>query len=438
MKLLSSKTLFFIFLTLFFNLISKCQAPAITSFFPTNGKPGDIVTIFGLNFNSTPTNNIVAFGTIKATVNSGSSTSLTVTVPNGAKYAPISVLNTSTQLYAESNSLFIPVSSVLKASIGASDFATRVDLDTIGTNINEIKIADFDSDGKMDIAVSSAFGVNGISIFRNISTPSSISFAPTQVIPFSEEIWGLVIGDIDGDGRPDFVTYNYADSIVFFKNTSTNGSISFVKELSIKVVGDVPSALSDMDGDGKLDLVSCDEINRFISIFKNNSSGGAFSFSTPFHFSTGSGNLPIDTEIVDLDGDSKKDIVVSHEGGRFSIFRNTSTLGNISLATKQDFISSGSHPYFSLKVGDLDGDGKIDIAIPNSTGAGGTNAHTVNIFRNTSTIGNINFAARQNFATDFIPGSLSIGDLNGDGKLDLVTGNFPPSFLCIGLIYNSL
>ncbi len=424
MKFFKSK---FFYLVLSFFLIGstlKSQVPTITSITPSKGKPGDVVTISGTNFNAAISNNIVSFGSIKAVVNAASATSLTVTVPSGITFAPISVLNTATQLYAESNTLFVPVSSSLKASIGAGDFAPRFNLDATA-NVNETQLIDFDGDGKLDIGVTSTASTKEISFFRNTSTPGNISFSSKQSIVFSEEVWGLVTGDINGDGKPDFVTYNYADSIVIFKNTSTSGTISFVKELSIQVVADVPNALSDIDGDGKLDLVTCDEINRFISVFRNTSSVGTISFSTPTNFATGSGNEPLDVEIVDLDSDSKKDIIVANYDGRISVFRNTSSSGNISLAARQDFTSTGTHAYFSLKAGDFDEDGKIDMAIPNSTVSGGANAHTVNVFRNTSTTGSINFAARQNFATDFIPNSLSIGDLNGDGKIDLVTGNFP-------------
>src|SRR5689334_6045149 len=65
--------------------------PVISSFSPTTGAAGTAVTITGANFSITPTNNTVYFGTVKATVTAASYTSLTVTVPPGALYQPISV-----------------------------------------------------------------------------------------------------------------------------------------------------------------------------------------------------------------------------------------------------------------------------------------------------------------------------------------------------------
>ena len=60
------------------------------------------VTITGTNFNTTPANNVVYFGATKATVSASTASSLTVTVPTGATYAPITVLNTGTSLAAYS------------------------------------------------------------------------------------------------------------------------------------------------------------------------------------------------------------------------------------------------------------------------------------------------------------------------------------------------
>ncbi len=69
-----------------------------TSFTPSSGPIGTNVTITGTNFNSVPANNIIYFGAVRATVTSGTTTSLNVTVPAGATYQPISVLDNSTGL----------------------------------------------------------------------------------------------------------------------------------------------------------------------------------------------------------------------------------------------------------------------------------------------------------------------------------------------------
>ena len=67
------------------------QVPTIISFTPASGTIGTSVTIIGTNFSATPTNNIVFFGATKATVTAATTTQLTVTVPAGATYQPVTV-----------------------------------------------------------------------------------------------------------------------------------------------------------------------------------------------------------------------------------------------------------------------------------------------------------------------------------------------------------
>src|SRR5687768_772965 len=78
------------FFLLFFSLYMHA-IPIITSFSPLSAKKGQTVTISGSGFDAVPSNNIVYFGIIRATVTGGNTNSLSVTVPSGATYDPISV-----------------------------------------------------------------------------------------------------------------------------------------------------------------------------------------------------------------------------------------------------------------------------------------------------------------------------------------------------------
>ena len=82
----------FCFLFLFISVKNVfAQKPTILSFSPTKGNIGSTVIISGTNFSTIATNNVVYFGDVKANVLTATATSITVVVPAGASYKPISV-----------------------------------------------------------------------------------------------------------------------------------------------------------------------------------------------------------------------------------------------------------------------------------------------------------------------------------------------------------
>ncbi|HSF71277.1 MAG TPA: FG-GAP-like repeat-containing protein, partial [Methylotenera sp.] len=156
--------------------LTLAYAPTITSLTPASGNVGSNVTIAGTNFSAVAAGNTVFFGATKATVTQATANSLTVTVPAGASYAPVSVTNNSvTQLMADSRARFNPTFSPSKASIGTEDFAPKVDFAS-GTDTRYVVVGDVDGDGKPDMVASNP-ATNIVSVLRNTSTSGSITAA---------------------------------------------------------------------------------------------------------------------------------------------------------------------------------------------------------------------------------------------------------------------
>ncbi len=399
------------------------EPPSLTSFSPSSGPVGTTITISGLNFNTTPSNNIVYFGAMKAAVTGGNSTQLTVTVPAGATYAPITVTDTTTGLTSYSSSPFRIIFGST-GSIDAGSFAGKVDF-TVGATPynNDLALGDLDGDGKTDIAVANQQG-NVIAVLRNTGTAGSVSsgsFAPKVDFSVGQRVLDVAIGDLDGDGKPDMVSANADNNTIsVLRNTSTPGIIdagSFAPKVNFTTGGYPYSvAIRDFDGDGKPDIAVVNNNSSTLSIFKNQCAKGVItdtSFASKIDFATSSG--PFYLDLSDLDGDGKPDIVTGGTNTTLSVFRNTCTPGIISSGsfdTRIEF-TTGGYPARPA-IGDLDGDGKADLAVSNY----GTDNFSV--LRNNGIPGTVRFIPRVDFASNINPAGIALGDCNGDGKTDIV------------------
>jgi hypothetical protein len=409
--------------------------PVITSFSPRSGPIGTTVTINGSNFSSTAANNFVWFGAVKATVAAATSTTLTVSVPAGATYQPISVTVNGFTDY--SNSPFI-VTFPSSQLFNVTSFGMRADIST-GTNPYCVAIHDIDGDGKPDILVTN-LNSNTISIFPNISTSGSLtagSFGAKVDLATGIMPYNIAVGDIDCDGKPDIAVTNYnGGTISVFRNASTAGSItasSFGQRVDLNT-GTNPFgiAIGDIDGDGKPDIIVTSPGSLYLSVFQNIGTTGSITAGTfaPRVDITTSAPL-YGLAFGDIDGDGKPDLsAVSPTTNVVWVFRNISlpgTLSTSSLETPVDF-PTGIKPY-SIALGDIDGDGKPDIATANNTG------NTISVLRNISSPGSItsgSLSGNVDYPTGLNPYLIAIADIDGDGKPDVANGyNSGGSFVSI-------
>ena len=412
----------FLFIALFqvFDILSQ---PTISSFSPASGPAGTAVTITGTNFSATPASNIVFFGAVRANVTAAATNSLTVTVPAGATYQPIGVtVNNLTGYSSKPFILTFPGGTTITQFPNQTNNTFGLAIDsTTDLHPNGVALIDFDGDGRSDIATPNNYSMIGqpasVSILRNTSINGAISFALRQDISTGVQTYAIAAGDLDGDGKPDMISSSIVDrTISVFRNTSTIGSITFAPKIDFST-GDNPYSIviADLNNDGKPDVSIANYLSNTFSVYRNTSTAGSISFAPRIDIATDLG--PNFLASGDIDGDGKTDIsIANHLSNSVSVFRNTSSGTTISFAARVNFTTS-TEP-FAVATGDLDGDGKLDLAIANQ----GSDSYSV--FRNTSNVGTISFAARQDFNVGGLPSGVTIADANGDGKPDVFVGAY--------------
>ena len=303
-------------------------------------------------------------------------------------------------------------------------FADKQDLDTSDGPIY-VTTGDLNGDGKLDLAVTN-LNSNNVSVFLNTTAPgaATLSFAPKQDFGTGDGPLSVAVGDLNGDGKLDLavVSSNFSTVSVLLNTTAPGGATASFSAIQDFATGDGPTsvAIGDLNGDGKLDLSVANFASDSVSILFNTTAPGSAtaSFTVNQEFATGTG--PIYVTMGDLDGDGKLDLAVANfNSNNVSVLLNTSGPGKAipSFSAKQDFVT-GEAPS-SLSLADLNGGGQLDLVVAN------LNVSTVSILLNTTDLAapTTSFTAKQDFATGASPRSVSIGDLNGDGKLDAAVAN---------------
>jgi len=295
-----------------------------------------------------------------------------------------------------------------------------------------VAVADVNGDGKPDIVVASDFGGSDDDGFIGVLLGNGDgTFQPVVIYPAGFRPFSVVIGDVNGDGKPDLAVADYF--------TCGDGSDSCDRGITGVMLGNgdgsfqplvaYPSggwrtssvALADVNGDGEPDLVAggCGSYACDVGVVGVLLGNGDGTFQPTVTY-------PVDAEVVsvalaDLNGDSKPDLVLGANGSCSTacasgsvgiLFGNGNGTFQPEVSYSIDGLASG------VAVGDVNGDGEPDVVVGNYC-IGSACLPGVGLF-----LGNGDGTLQPLAIYDFPRsgkggGSVALGDFNGDGKLDV-------------------
>jgi hypothetical protein len=256
-------------------------------------------------------------------------------------------------------------------------------------------VADFNSDGKLDVGMLDLAFFDSISIMlgRGDGTFRTKASYATADVP-----WAAATGDFNGDGKLDLVITDVGNN--FITVLLGNGDGTFTRGTAIST-GKTPAgvAVGDFNEDGTLDLIVANEASGTVSFMAGNGDG-TFKPNVDIQLAN-AGSLVTG----DFNGDGHLDLAVAEPTGAIGLL-----LGNGDGTFQQPLTSMPAPSYATgLTAADFNGDGKLDLALA-------LQGTSVAVFIGNGD-GTFGFPV-----TYSIPGSalaLVAADFNGDGKLDL-------------------
>jgi len=251
---------------------------------------------------------------------------------------------------------------------GTGGFGSEVVISSTITDPGQVVAGDINKDGNLDLVTVSYtdnetiwFAGDGNGNFTE-QTSSPIQSGGT------DGPWYIDIADFDGDTDLDVLVgfYNNGNVEIYYNQYIENGTVSWIKDAVSVDTGNsflaVPTnqiAFADVNNDGVLDVIKCNNTNGDVKWFSKIKNGA----STPTSISNNTIIArPATIEVADLDNDTYNDVIVTDGGSNDNSIIWFKGADNASPSTTESVIVDNNFQYWSITVDDFDGDTDNDIA----------------------------------------------------------------------------
>jgi hypothetical protein len=282
---------------------------------------------------------------------------------------------------------------------------------SVGTGLgpNDVAVADFDSDGRMDLAATS---YSGVSVFTGNGDGT---FAGERLLPpaFASRI---ETADVNADGAADLVipgTSSAAPPVMVYLGRG-DGTFQPPSTTALPAVGG-SAKVADVNGDGRADLLLPAQSSGLCRLLGNGD--GTFQPAAVY----AAGKDPLAMDIGDFNNDGRVDVVTAAN----TDWSADVLLGNGDGTFQAPRVTAVGYNMSGMTAGDFNGDGRLDFA---TIAADNTNVPAMCVCLGN---GDGTFQARQRFAVGSSPFNPQAGDFNGDGKPDLVAANYSANTLTV-------
>jgi hypothetical protein len=281
----------------------------------------------------------------------------------------------------------------------------------VGSGPVGVAAADMNGDGKVDLISAN----NNDSTLSVLTNDGSGGFVLASLLNVSGGAYSVIAADVNGDGKLDLICANYGNgggsTLCVFTNNNNGGFVL----ASSPMVGSGPVSVvaADVNGDGKLDLISANVWSSTLSVLTNNGTGG-FALAASLNV----GTHPYSVTAADVNGDGKVDLIsANRDANTLTVLTNNGSGGFVLSST----LSVGSNPG-AVTAADVNGDGRLDLISANNSD------NTLSVLTNNGSGG---FVLAATAGVGNYPNCVAAADMNGDGKPDLISANYGGNSLSV-------